>query len=144
MTTAAQAIKTSVSKDGRTATVSVPVTFLQRAGRKQIVSPPGAAPWSPAPRVDSALVKAVVRAHRWRQMLESGEYASSAELAKTEKVNDSDVSRILRLTLIAPDIIEAILAGRQPCTLQLDDLLKPLPVAWAQQRSALSNPRQLE
>ena len=86
MTTAAQAIKTTVSKDGRTATVSIPVTFLQRGGRKQILTPPGAAPWSPAPRVDTALVKAVVRAHRWRQMLESGEYNSSAELAKAEKV----------------------------------------------------------
>ena len=116
---------------GASATVSIPVSFLQRGGRKQILSPPGAAPWSPAPRVDTALVKAVVRAHRWRQMLESGEYASSAELAKAEKVNDSYLSRILRLTLIAPDITEAILAGRQPSTLQLDDLLKPLPSAWA-------------
>jgi hypothetical protein len=70
-------------------------------------------------------------------MLEGGEYASSAELAKAEKVNDSYLSRILRLTLIAPDIIEAILTGRQPSTLQLDDLLKPLPATWAQQRSAL-------
>src|SRR4030088_2056324 len=113
MTTAAQSIKTSVSKDGRTATVSISVTFLQRSGRKQILSPTGAAPWSPAPRVDTALVKAMVRASRWRQMLESGEYSSSAELAKAEKVNDSYLSRILRLTLIAPDIIQAILAGRQ-------------------------------
>jgi hypothetical protein len=70
-------------------------------------------------------------------MLESGEYSSSAELAKTEKVNHSYLSRILRLTLIAPDIIEAILAGCQPSTLQLDDLLKPLPAVWANQDSAL-------
>ena len=139
MTTAAQSIKTSVSKDGRTATVSIPITFLQRGGRKQILTPRGAAPWSHAPRVDTALVKAVVRAHRWRQMLESGEYSSSAELAKAEKVNDSYLSRILRLTLIAPDLTEAILAGRQPSTLQLDDLLKPLPAAWAGQYSALFN-----
>jgi len=88
MTTAARAPKTSISKDGQTATVSIPVSFLQRGGRKQILSPPGASPWSPAPRVDTALVKAVVRAHRWRQMLEGGEHASSAELAKAEKVND--------------------------------------------------------
>jgi hypothetical protein len=141
MTSAAQASKTSISKDGRTATVSIPVTFIQRGGRKQILSPPGAAPWSPAPRVDTALVKAVVHAHRWRQKLESGEYASSAELAKAEKVNDSYLSRILRLTLIAPDIIEAILSGSQPGTLQLDDLLKPLPAAWAGQYSALFNPQ---
>jgi hypothetical protein len=141
MMTAVQPIKTSVSKDGRTATVSIPVTFLQRGGRKQILTPAGTAPWSPTPRVDTALVKAVVRAHRWRQMLESGEYASSAELAKAEKVNDSYLSRILRLTLIAPGIIEAILSGRQPSTLQLDDLLKPLPAEWAQQYFTVFNPQ---
>lgn len=140
MTTTAPS-KTSISKDGLTATVSIPVTFIQRGGGKQILSPPGAAAWSPAPRVDTALVKAVVRAHRWRQMLESGEYASSAELAKAEKVNDSYLSRILRLTLIAPVVIEAILTGRQPSTLQLDDLLKPLPTAWSEQFSKLFNPR---
>jgi hypothetical protein len=133
---------TIVSRDGRTATVSISVTFRQRGGRKQILAPTGAAPWSPAPRVDTALVKAVVRAHRWRQMLESGEYASSAELAKAEKVNDSYLSRILRLTLIAPDLVEAILGGSQPSTLQLDDLLKPLPVAWSQQRSELSSSKE--
>jgi hypothetical protein len=137
MTAGAQAGKAHISKDGRTAVVSISVSFLQRGGRKQILSPAGTAPWSPAARVDSALVKAVVRAHRWRHMLESGEYSSSAELAKAEKVNDSYLSRILRLTLIAPDIIEAILAGRQPRTLQLDDLLKPLPAAWQRQRSEL-------
>jgi hypothetical protein len=70
-------------------------------------------------------------------MIESGKYTSSAELAKAEKVNDSYLSRILRLTLIAPDITEAILTGRQPSTLQLDELLKPLPAAWDQQRDKL-------
>jgi hypothetical protein len=137
MTTSTQSSRAQISKDGRTAVVSISVSFLQRGGRKQILSPPGTAPWSPAPRVDGALVKAVVRAHRWRHMLESGEYSSSAELAKVEKVNDSYLSRILRLTLIAPDIIEAILSGRQPSTLQLDDLLRPLPSAWERQRSEL-------
>src|ERR1700730_1507095 len=137
MTTSSQASKAIISQDGRTAMVSISVSFLQRGGRKQILSPAGAAPWSPAPRMDSALVKAVVRAHRWRQMLEGGEYNSSAELAKAEKVNGSYLSRILRLTLVAPDITEAILAGLQPSTLQLDDLLKPLPAVWAWQPAAL-------
>ena len=141
MTTGPQAGKAHISKDGRTAVVSISVSFLQRGGRKQILSPPGTAQWSPAPRVDCALVKAVVRAHRWRHLLESGEYSSSAELAKSEKVNDSYLSRILRLTLLAPDIIEAILTGRQPTTLQLDELLRPLPAAWSQQRSKLRIPR---
>jgi hypothetical protein len=140
MSTVRQA-KASISKDGQTATVSIPVTFLKRGGRKQILSPEGAAPWSPAPRLDTALVKAVVRAHRWRQMIEGGDFASCAELAKAEKLNDSYLSRILRLTLIAPDITEAILAGRQPSRLQLDDLLKPLPPAWPQQHSMLFDPR---
>ena len=141
MTTAVQVTETRINKDRRTATVSIPVTFLQRGGRKKILTPPGEAPWSAAPRVDTALVKAVVRAHRWRQLLESGEFSSSAELAKAEKVNDSYLSRILRLTLIAPDIVEAILAGCQPSTLQLDDLLKPLPAVWDLQHSALLNPK---
>jgi hypothetical protein len=141
MTNAAQGLRSSISKDGRTATVSIPVTFRQRGGRKQILTPLGATPWSPAPRVDTALLKAIVRAHRWRQMLESGEYGSSAELTKAEKVNASYVSRILRLSLIAPGIIEAILMGQQPSTLQLDDLLKPVPASWAQQYSALFDPR---
>jgi hypothetical protein len=139
MSTATQAVKSSISKDGCTATVSISVTFRQRGGRKQILAPPGTTPWSPAPRVDTALIKAVVRAHRWRQMLESGDYDSSAELAKSEKVNDSYLSRILRLTLIAPGILEAILTGRQPSTLQLDDLLKPLPAEWAQQYFTVFN-----
>ena len=141
MTASSQSSKALISQDGRTAMVSISVSFLQRGGRKQILSPAGATPWSPAPRVDSALVKAVVRAHRWRQMIESGKYGSSAELAKAEKVNDSYLSRILRLTLIAPDIIEKILAGRQPTTLQLDELLKPLPAAWSQQRAKLRIPQ---
>ena len=137
MTATGQASRTSFSKDGRTVTVHIPVTFRQRAGRKQILSPSGSAPWSSAPRVDTALLKAVVRAYRWREMLESGEYSSAAELAKAEKVNDSYLSRVLRLTLLAPEIVEAIVAGQQPSTLQVDDLLKPLPLDWQRQRSIL-------
>ena len=137
MTAARQEPGTSLSKDGRTVTVHIPVTFRQRAGRKQILSPSGSAPWSPTPRVDAALLKAVVRAHRWREMLESGEYTSAAELAEAEKVNDSYLSRILRLTLLAPEIVEAIVIGQQSPTLQVDDLLRPLPVDWQGQRSIL-------
>jgi hypothetical protein len=137
MTTASHAIKTSVSKDGLTATVSVPVTFLQRGGRKQILMPPGEAPWSSAPRVDTALLKAIVRAHRWRHKLESGEYASSADLAKAEGINESYLCRVLRLTLLGPDVVEAILQGGQPRMLELQSLLKPLPADWGAQRKAL-------
>jgi hypothetical protein len=130
MTAASKGSRTGLSKDGHTVTVHIPVTFRQRGGRKQILSPSGSAPWSSAPRVDTALLKAVVRAYRWREMLEGGEYSSAAELAKAEKVNDSYLSRVLRLTLLAPEIVEAIVAGQQPSTLQVDDLLKPLPLDW--------------
>jgi hypothetical protein len=77
----------------------------------------------------------------WLDLIYDRHNASSAELAKAETINDSYLSRILRLTLIAPEMTEAILAGRQPSTLQLDNLLKPLPSAWAEQRSALFNPK---
>ncbi|MGJ5029105.1 hypothetical protein ACQR1I_19860 [Bradyrhizobium sp. HKCCYLS2038] len=137
MTDEAESPKISISRDERTVTVRIPVRFRQRAGRKQILTPRGSVPWSPAPRVDHSLLKAVVRAHRWREMLENGEYSCAAELAKAEKVNDSYVSRILRLTLLSPDIIEAIVDGRQPPTMQVDDLLKPLPVEWEEQRHLL-------
>jgi hypothetical protein len=93
MTAASQASKINLSKDGCTVTVHIPVTFRQRAGRKQILSPSGSAPWSPSPRVDTALLKAIVRAYRWREMLESGEYSSAADLAKAEKVNASYLNR---------------------------------------------------
>jgi hypothetical protein len=137
MTVASKMPKTRITNNGRTVTVHIPVSFRQRAGRKQILTPSGSAPWSPAPRVDTALLKAIVRAYRWREMLESGKYSCAADLAKAEKVNASYLSRILRLTLIAPNLIEAILTGCQPSTLQLDDLLKPLPAIWAKQRSTL-------
>ena len=137
MTAASPAHKIRIAQNGGTVTVHIPVTFRQRAGRKQILTPSGTAPWSPAPRVDTALLKAVVRAYRWREMLENGKYSCAAGLAKAEKVNASYLGRILRLTLVAPEIIEAIFNRRQPSTLQLNDLLKPLPAIWAMQRSTL-------
>jgi hypothetical protein len=86
--------------------------------------------------VDSTLVKALARAHRWKSLLETGEHASVTELARSEKMNISYLSRILRLTLLAPDIVEAVLDGRQSATLQLESMLKPFPVEWESQRKA--------
>jgi hypothetical protein len=65
----------SITNNGRTVTVHIPVSFRQRAGRKQILTPSRSAPWSTAPRIDTALLKAIVRAYRWREMLESGKYS---------------------------------------------------------------------
>jgi hypothetical protein len=112
-----------LSKDGRTITVRIPITMRHQGGRKQIVTPAGATPWvPPATRVDNTLVKAVVRSHRWRDMLESGNYATVRDLAKAEAINESYLGRVLRLTLLAPKMVEAILEGKQPATLELDDL----------------------
>jgi hypothetical protein len=79
------------------------------------------------------MVKAVARAFRWRDMLENGEYATIREIANAEKINESYVGRVLRLTLLAPDIVEGVLAGRQPAGLQLDGLMGPFPVGWPAQ-----------
>ncbi|NJO55584.1 MAG: hypothetical protein HC834_03620, partial [Rhodospirillales bacterium] len=89
---------------------------------------------APRARIDNTMVKALARAHRWRRMLESGEFATVQDLAAAEKINPSYLARILRLTLLAPYIVEAILDGRQPAGLQLDDLLAPFPVEWERQR----------
>ena len=100
--------------DGRSVTVQVPLALRRQGGRKQVVSPAG---WSgpalaPRPaRLDGALVKALARAHRWRGMLEGGEYGSIEELARAEKINPSYLARVLRLTLLAPDIVESIVVA---------------------------------
>ncbi len=79
---------------------------------------------------DPSLVKALARAFRWKRMLGDRRYGSVAELAAAEKLNASYVSRILRLTLLAPDIVEAILDGRQPVNMTLPVLMGPFPVEW--------------
>ena len=118
-------------------TVRIPFQIKKRGGRKIVIAPEGASWSAPRPRVDSTMVKALARAHRWKRLLESGRFASVAELAAAEKINQSYLCRILRLTLLAPDIVEAILDGRQPPGMQLDVLLTPQSVAWSTQRDRL-------
>jgi hypothetical protein len=83
------------------------------------------------------LVKALARAHRWKRLLEEGRYTSITELAKAEKIDRGYVGRIVQLTLLAPDIVEAILDGRQPTELGLPRLMKPFPGDWKEQRLIL-------
>ena len=129
----------TLSKDGCTITVHIPMTMRHQGGRKQVVTPAGATPWIPIPpRVNNTLVKAIVRAHRWRDMLESGNYATVRDLAKAETIDEVYLGRVLRLTLLAPKIVEAILEGKHPATLELDDLLKQFPIEWEQQRGRLT------
>ena len=115
----------------KTITVTVPMQFERRGGRKTIISPVPYAP--PPPKYDNALVKAIARAHRWRRLIETGEYPSITELAKAERINQSYACRLMRLTLLAPVIVEAILDGKQPQDLQLNQLVRPLPVEWERQ-----------
>jgi hypothetical protein len=121
--------------DQTTITMHVPMTFTIRGGRKTILS--DVAPAPPQPRIDNALLKAVARAHRWRRMIEGGEYVSITELAKAEGVNESYAYRMLRLSLLAPSIVTAILDGRHDTDLMLKDLMKPLPARWDEQIAAL-------
>ena len=132
----------TLSKDGRTMTVHIPITRRHQGGRKQVVTPAGTTPWITTPsRVDNTIVKAIVRAHRWRDMLESGRHATVRDLAKAEAINESYVGRVLRLTLLSPSIIEAILEGRQPAILELDDLLQQFPIEWDKQLGTLTESR---
>jgi len=102
--------RATVSADGETITVHIPLTFRKRGGRKLVVTPDGAE-WAPRPRVDNAMVKALARAFRWRKMLAEGVYATLVDLARAKRLPPSYVSGILRLTLLAPQIVEAILEG---------------------------------
>jgi hypothetical protein len=86
--------------------------------------------------VDITLVKALARAFRWRRMIETGRHATVAELAAAEKINPSYVSRVLRLTLLSPTMVEAILAGRQPEGVTLPALLEGVPVGWDRQETS--------
>lgn len=122
-----------------TLTVFVPMTFRRRGGRKLIVAPDGAAMPATAPRftVDNVLVKALARAFRWQKMLDNGTYNTIKEIAAKEKIDPSYVGDVLRLNLLAPDIVEMVLDGRQPPALQFEKLRKSLPAEWQDQRETI-------
>ena len=124
--------------DGTTIIVHIPMTWKRLGGRKAIIAPDGSAAWALAkPRPDETLIRALARAHRWKGMLEDTAYRSAAEIAEAEKVTCSFVNRLLRLTLLAPDIQEAIIDGRQPKGLQLEELTGSMPSGWEEQRQRL-------
>ena len=119
-------------------TVEVPFTIRKRGGRKQVITPDGASAWvSPRARIDSTMIKAIARGFRWRKLLEIGVYGTIEEIAAAEKINSSYVSRLLRMTLLAPSIVEAILDGRQPAEMTLAGLMAPFAVSWAEQARTL-------
>jgi len=121
-----------VSDAVQTLTVVVPLSVKPRGGRKAVVTP-GAMALERGQ--DVTLIKAVARAFRWRKMLETGRFGTLAELAAAEKINASYVSRVLRLTLLAPAIVEAIVAGTQPEGMTLPGLMEGVGVEWGRTAS---------
>ena len=117
-----------------TVTLHVPFRIVKRGGRKEMQLPEGV---KQPRRTDNTLVKALARAFRWKRMLESGEFATIAELAEREGIVPSYMTRVLRLTLLAPDIVETILDGKQGPEVTLARMLEPVSVEWAEQADSL-------
>ena len=124
--------------DGRTLIVRIPMRFQRRGGRKRIVAPDGSEITPTSKRQpDGTLIKALARAWRWQRMLDEGVCGSVSEIGDAENISKSYISRILRLALLAPDIVEAILLGRTDQGLILEQLERPLPASWEEQRQHL-------
>jgi hypothetical protein len=111
-------------------TLHVPFRVVKRGGRKEMHLPDGG---RPDRKAENTLVKALARAFRWKRMLESGQFATIAELAERERIATSYMTRVMRLTLLAPDLVEAILDGKQGPEVTLARLLEPFPVEWSEQ-----------
>ena len=121
-----------------TLVVRIPMRLGRQRGRKRILAPDGSE-LTPAtkPQPDGVLVKALARAWRWQKLLDKGVYDSVTEIAEAEKISKSYVSRILRLALLAPDLVEAILGGWADQRVMLERLERPLPAGWEEQRLIL-------
>jgi hypothetical protein len=124
-----------VGLEVNTLTIRIPMRLQRRGGRKLIMTPDGAGGSPPKPRRDETLVKALVRAHRWRRKIESGPARSMTDLAEQEGVTVAYVCRLLPVTCLAPDIVELILDGRQPKGLRQAEMLGNGPLSWEEQRN---------
>lgn len=114
--------------------IKIPMNVKRKGGRKLIMLPAARDGITPSRKPDETMVRALSRAWMWQKMLDEGKYSSLDHLAAQNKINPSYVSRILRLTLLAPDIKQAILDGAQPRGMSLQDMLKPFPDLWEEQR----------
>ena len=124
--------------DGDTLVLRIPMLFQRRGGRKRIVAPDGSEIASAAkPQPDGTLVKALARAWRWQRMLDVGIYTSVSEIGEAEGISKSYISRVLRLALLAPDVVEAVLGGRAGDPFILENLERALPASWEAQRDRL-------
>lgn len=119
-----------------TMTIHVPFRVVKRGGRKEMVLPEGAAQ---APKPDNTLVKALARAFRWKRMLESGEFASISELAEKEGIAFTYMARLMRLSLLSPELVDAVMDGHQPANITLANLMDPFPADWKEQHRLWSD-----
>jgi hypothetical protein len=126
---------TNATPISETVTLHVPFRLVKRGGRKEMHLPPDA---RARRKIDDALLKALARAFRWKRMLESGKFTTVGELAAREGIAPSYLARVLRITLLAPDIVEAIMDGRQGPDVALTKLPDPLPIEWAEQHAMLN------
>lgn len=125
----------SAETDERTVTIHVPLRFRRRGGRKEVIAPAGNSATAYAkPQPDATLVKAIARAYRWTTLLEQGTHASLRDLAAAENISVAYVSRLVRLTLLSPEIVEGVLHGTQP-KLDLEGLLQRTEMLWPEQAS---------
>ena len=116
-------------------TTEIPMTFRRRAGKAVIVLPNGErAIERREALIDNTMVKLIARGHRWHRKLFDGTHASIEDLAKSENISPSFVSRILRLAYLSPTLVEAILDGKYPAHLTMKDLMEPFPMEWERQR----------
>ncbi len=125
----------TVSRDGEAIVVRIPVRFHRRNGRQMVLTHGGNnGQAAPERESNGSLVAALAKAYRWQEQLESREYASLEDLAAANAVDRTYVGRILRLTSLAPEIVERILDGDEPEGISLRRLQKDLPLVWSDQR----------
>ena len=119
-----------------TMTIHVPFRVVKRGWRKEMVLPDGA---EPTRKPDNTLVKALARAFRWKRMLESGEFASISELAEKEGIAFTYMARLMRLSLLSPELVDAVMDGHQPANITLANLMDPFPADWKEQHRLWSD-----
>ncbi len=126
----------SVRREGEAIVVHIPARFRRRMGRSMILTD-AVTPTAPKPEreANQTLIAAIANAYRWQEQLEAGEYAGLEDLARALGVDRTYAGRILRLTSLAPDIVEAILRGDEPEGISLEKLRKNLPMVWEHQRT---------
>jgi hypothetical protein len=126
----------TVEQDGGAVVVKIPMAIKKRLGRKEVIVPEGL-DGAPKPAAQEPLITALARAFWWQELIDTGKYPSIAELAAALGVDRCYARRILSLACLAPDIVEAIVAGREPSGLSLEKLVKSLPMEWDEQSRML-------